>query len=238
MENTDTQSLIEKIAPMNGERILLIGSVCHGIVADLLARDCKLFLADIDAASLSFLRQEFPLSTFNLTEESQIEPNNSFGGVISHSTLESYVPPSVTITRIKSALKPGGHFGIFLGGNENLSAVLESLTFALVTMGYANRIRSVWYFPNLGAFASQLEKSDLWPLAADVSSRLECVGSREDFSRSILRLTQQILGGGLPESLEPRLMELVEERVEDRLQIGGKWHIDKTTLSISGWKKP
>jgi len=149
--------LLERLAPVPGQRILDLGCGDGVLTSQLVASGATVVGIDrspamIDAARARGLDARVGDAT-TLTFDAE------FDGVLSNAVLHWIPDADAVLQGVHRALKPGGRFVAELGGHGNVAAITVAIRAVLA----AHRLEAPWpwYFPSADAYAARVRAAGL-----------------------------------------------------------------------------
>jgi SAM-dependent methyltransferase len=202
------KSLVELLAPCEGERILDLGCGT-GTLTDEIARTGAVVTGiDSSPEMIGQARQNYPKLDFRLADAKTFRSGERFDAVFSNAVLHWIQPPVVVIKTIREALKPGGRFIAEFGGRGNVASIVEAAGF------------NPWYYPSIGEYATLLEQNGF-----EVSSAVL-------FDRPTVLEGEQGLRDWLQMFLPNADVARMESELRAKLYRDGSWTIDYKRLRI------
>jgi SAM-dependent methyltransferase len=146
-------SLLERLAPMAGERILDLGCGDGTLARQIAARGAAVVGVD---ASEEFVSAALSAGIdARLGDARSLTFDGEFDAVFSNAVLHWVLAPDAALSGISRALRPGGRFVAEFGGHGCIAAIVLAVTVALRRRGH--HLRSPWYFPTAEEYAAKLE---------------------------------------------------------------------------------
>jgi trans-aconitate methyltransferase len=151
-------SLLELLAPREGERILDLGCGTGHLTAEIAARGARVVGLDSSPEMLGQARQNYPKLKFVLADATSFHFEELFDAVFSNAALHWVKDADASVKCIAAALRPGGRFVAEFGGKGNITVILAALR---TVFGDAAEERCPWTFRGIAEYAALLEKHGL-----------------------------------------------------------------------------
>lgn len=224
-------SLLDLLEPQPGERILDLGCGTGQLTAQIAESGAQVVGFDLDEKMLLQARANYPQVEFVQGNAAKFHFSQPFDAIFSNAALHWVLDAEAAVRSMAAALGPGGRLVAEFGGKGNVQTILEAASFALVSLGYANRVRNPWYFPSVGSYASLLERHGLEVQLAQLFPRPTPLEGKE----GLRNWFEMFFAGAykeLPREIQPRFFEMVEERAHPFLWQDGHWTADYVRLRI------
>lgn len=224
-------SLIELLAPKEGERILDLGCGTGHLTASLAESGATVVGLDSSADMLAQARSAFPRLEFVQADARAFSFVQPFDAVFSNAVLHWVRPPEDAIRCVRNALRPGGRFVAELGGQGNVRALLAALQTAADRMGIA-AWQPPWYFPGVGVYASLLESAGFEVRFATLFDRPTPLEGADGLKGWVKMFARSLLDD-MPAERGEELLEAVEEAARPHLFREGGWFADYRRLRVA-----
>ena len=166
------ESLIEQLAPKEGDRILDLGCGTGQLTAQIADRGADVIGLDSDPAMIEQAEANYPAITFRVADAANFQLEEPVDAVFSNAALHWVTEPQSAAHCIASALKPGGRLVAELGGKENVQTIIAALE---KVSGRENL--NPWYFPSVAEYAAVLENEGLMVTYATLFARPTPLGA-------------------------------------------------------------
>ncbi len=134
-------------------------------------------------------------------------------------------------------LEPGGRLVIEMGGKGNIAHIEKALRSVLHARDYLKKAeKSVWYFPTIGEYTSELEKVGFQVSAAWLYDRPTPL---KDGQRGIIDwilMFGQAFMKGIDEEEQHQIAEEVQDQLASQLLHSGTWIAEYKRLRVVAWK--
>lgn len=151
------QSILERLAPQSGERILDLGCGDGTLTASLIARGAKVVAVDESEAMVAAACAKG--IDARLMDARALTFDGEFEAVFSNAVLHWVKDPGTVLAGVRRALGPGGRFVAEFGGHMNVAAIAVAIRAVL------NRRRVPyewpWYYPTSDEYAVLVEAHGL-----------------------------------------------------------------------------
>ena len=198
--------------PSPGERILDLGCGTGHLTARIAEAGATVVGLDTSAEMLETAREAHPELALVRADAHHFAVAEPFDAVFTNAALHWVERPAAVFARVADALGPGGRFVGEFGGHGNVAAIVEAVEAELAARGLEGE--NPWYFPTIGAFASELEGHGFEVRHAELFDRPVELDGGEDGLRSWLAM----FGDSLLAPVEGEEREAVLDGVEERLR--------------------
>ncbi len=146
-------SILARLAPQAGERILDLGCGDGVLTQDLLASGADVVAVDgspqmvAAAVARGIAARVMDARALTFTAE--------FDAVFSNAVLHWIPEADAVLAGVARALRPGGRFVAEFGGHTNVAAIVVALRAAFAHHGIT--FQSPWYYPSPGEYRARLE---------------------------------------------------------------------------------
>ena len=224
--------LVELLDPRPGERVLDAGCGTGQLTARIAESGADVVGVDNSPEMVDRASRNYPDLRFEVADARDLPYRAEFDAVFSNAVLHWVLPPEAAIASIRRALKPGGRFVAELGGEGNIAAIVEAVSWA--RRGNAgSRVGEAFFFPGDSEYAAMLESHGFDVEHADLFQRPTPLDGGEDG----LRLWLDTFAGGLLDGLSAEeragVVDLAETRLRPILHHGGQWTADYVRLRVA-----
>jgi trans-aconitate methyltransferase len=223
-------SLVELLAPKQGERILDLGCGTGQLTAAIAEAGASVIGLDQSGEMLEQARSAYPNLRFVQGDARNFSFDDAFDGVFSNAVLHWVRPPEAVIRCVRNCLKRGGRFVAEFGGKGNVEALEAALRVAAGQTGI--RLEDpLWYFPSVSEYATLLESAGLEVRFASLFDRptpLEGPDGLKSWVRMFVRGVLDAVGAGR----EGEFLQAVEDAARPTLFRDGTWEADYRRLRV------
>jgi trans-aconitate methyltransferase len=223
-------SLVERLAPQPGERILDLG--CGDGTLTRQIAGCGASVVGVDA-SAEFVDAALRTGVdARVCDARMLSFDGEFDAVFSNAVLHWVIDADAALSGINRALRPGGRFVAEFGGHGCIAAIVLALSVAFERRGRA--LRSPWYFPAAEEYAGKLtahgfaiDSIELYPRLTPLPTGIR--GWLDTFAGSMI--------DSLPEGERAPAVDDVEALLRPVLcDIEGRWTADYVRLRLAARK--
>ncbi len=224
-------SILTRLAPQAGERILDLGCGDGVLTQDLIASGADVVAVDASpqmvAAAVARGVAAHVMDARGLTFTAE------FDAVFSNAVLHWIPEADAVLAGVARALRPGGRFVAEFGGHTNVAAIVVALRAAFASHGLA--FESPWYYPSPGEYRTRLEAAgfivdDIRLVPRPTPLPTGMLGWLRTFGVSIF--------ASVPEALVSRVQEDVVELLRPTLcDNSGQWTADYVRLQVEARTK-
>ena len=229
--------LLSTLGPKPGEKILDIGSGTGQLTSAIAEAGSAVTGIDVDEGMVDLARQNFPGVDFEVMDAREMTYDNDFHAVFSNASLHWMRPPTRVVSGISRALKPGGRLVAELGGQGNVSTIVDAIRRCITDAGYgAPRPRSPWYFPDIPSYTGLLKRHGLNTTMSMLFARpTPLTGGSEGLARW-LDMFAGTFFEKVPIQARPKIVNAIVEELQPRLYHGDQWVADYVRLRIIATK--
>lgn len=153
-------SLVEVLAPKEGERILDVGCGTGDLAFEIDSQGATVVGTDASEEMILAAKQKYPMIEFSTQDAAAMHFANEFDAVFSNAALHWMKQQDKVIQNIYSALKPNGRFVAEMGGHGNISSIVGALKQSMEALNYPyNEEFFPWYFPTIEEYQTLLENA-------------------------------------------------------------------------------
>jgi trans-aconitate methyltransferase len=145
--------ILERLAPMPGERILDLGCGDGVLTERLVASGASVVGVDLSAEMLAAARARG--IDARVMDATRLTFDEEFDAVFSNAVLHWIQDQDGVLAGVRRALVPGGRFVAELGGYTNIAAISVGLRAVLAHRGIPYKRH--WYYPTPAAYSARLE---------------------------------------------------------------------------------
>jgi trans-aconitate methyltransferase len=149
--------ILEKLAPIAGERILDLGCGDGSLTERLVERGA--LVVGVDASPEMVAAARARGIDARLMDATQLAFHQQFDAVFSNAVLHWIPDQDAVVAGVAEALVPGGRFVAEFGGHTNIAAISVALRAVLGHRGI--RYNRHWYYPTPTAYRGRLEAHGL-----------------------------------------------------------------------------
>jgi trans-aconitate methyltransferase len=224
-------TLLERLAPQPGERILDLGCGDGTLTRQIVARGAA--VVGVDAAPEFVEAAVRSGIDARLCDARALTFDREFDAVFSNAVLHWVLDPDAALAGIVRALRPGGRFVAEFGGHGCIAAIALALTVAFERRGRV--LRSPWYFPTADEYAGRLtahgfeiDSIELYPRLTPLPTGIR--GWLQTFAGSMIDV--------LPEAERGQAVDDVEALLRPVLcDAGGRWTADYVRLRLAARRR-
>jgi len=150
-------ALLELLEPKAGERILDLGCGTGALTAQIVAAGAEVVGIDSSPEMIDQARRSYPNLSFHVADARSFTVEGRFDAVFSNAVLHWVKEPEQAVSRIRTALKPGGRFVAEFGGKGNTQKMVAALQRQAAAFGITD-YEIPWYFPAIAEYTGVLER--------------------------------------------------------------------------------
>ena len=229
-------SLIERLAPTAGERILDLGCGTGHLTAEIAARGAEVVGVDRSPEMIATARQNYPRLRFEVADAEHIRFDEPFDAVFSNAAIHWMKDQQAVASSIWQALKPGGRFVAEFGGKGNIRSIKTALRRTLQQAGYTVSDEPYYYFPTVGEYASLLERIGFTVTFAAWFERPTPLEGGEAGLRDWLAVFADHFMKQVDVAQRPAIIQAIEDALRPALFRDGTWTADYCRLRVAAIK--
>ena len=223
-------SLLDLLAPSEGERILDLGCGTGQLTAKLATRGAAVVGIDSSSQMIAAAREQFPQIRFEVADARNFHSQNALDAVFSNAALHWILEPESVIDCVRRALKSGGRFVAEFGGRGNVQNILSALSRNAAAMGLGP-IQSPWYFPGIEEYSELLERHGFQVPFATLFDRPTQLEGADGMRNWIRMFCTEILNVA-PAACREEYLCRSEEELRPVLYRDGSWFADYRRLRV------
>ena len=226
-------SLIERLAPTAGERILDLGCGTGHLTAEIAARGAEVVGIDRSPEMIATARQNYPRLRFEVADAEHVRFDEPFDAVFSNAAIHWMKDQRAVAASIWQALKSGGRLVAEFGGQGNIHSIETALRGAIRQAGYAVSDAAYYYFPSLGEYATLLEGVGFTVTFALWFERPTPLEGGAAGLRDWLTVFTDHFMKDVPADRREEIIHAVEEELRPELFRDGIWYADYRRLRVA-----
>jgi trans-aconitate 2-methyltransferase len=232
------ESLVELLAPQDGEKILDLGCGT-GDLTDIIAQSGACVRGiDSSCSMISTAQVNYPDIHFSVADARSFQVKRPLDAVFSHEVLHWIKEPDAVINCVEQALRPGGRFVAEFNCEGHVGAIVGAhLSVALSEIsGQEPEALNPWYCPSIDEYAGLLENQGF-----DVRYRVLVDDSTPlvDGSAGLVTWIQRFAGefwSELSDKVQLQVRQSLAERLRPALCRDGKWIADYRRIRVRAIK--
>lgn len=226
-------SVIELLAPREGERILDLGCGTGHLTAEIAARGAEVVGIDKSRDMIEQARKLYSDLRFEIGNAESFHFDEPFDAVFSNAAIHWMRDQDGVASSIHRALKAGGRLVAEFGGNGNLRAIKNALHGAIEAAGYPLAEEATFrYFPTIGQHASLLERHSFRVTHAQHFERPTALEGGEEGLRNWIEVFADNVLDAVPVEERGEIIHRVEDELRSQLYSDGMWYADYRRLRV------
>lgn len=248
------RQVLQKLAPLPGERILDLGCGSGRLTAELLERIGAGHVVGLDrspamlAEAVRWRRMHPPITplhdaanhpsrlTFVRADGGALPFAGAFDAVVSNATLHWILDHDAAFSSVYVALAPGGRFVAQCGGFGNLRALLERTEVLMADAAWApafDRWRDPWLFATVPETMVRLERAGFTAVDVTLQEAPTPLGTREAYEEFVACVCLRHHLARLPEERRAAFVRVLGEQAAADAE---PFALDYRRLNISARK--
>lgn len=229
------QSLIERLNPQPGERILDVGCGPGQLTAKIAESGAQVVGIDSSAEMIGQARQNFPKLSFVLESAASMQFDAEFDAIFSNAALHWILDAQTAANCMGRALRKGGRFIAEFGGHGNIQTIERAIV-ATIARYIGDRVPGPNnFYPSIGEYANILEIAGFEVRQAELYDRPTPLDGPNGMEHWI-RQFKWFYFLALPEQQRPQAMRDVLEELTPRLRNADGWFADYRRLRLHAVK--
>ncbi|MFF5996074.1 methyltransferase domain-containing protein [Lysinibacillus sp. KU-BSD001] len=229
-------SLVELLAPKDGERILDLGCGTGDLAGTLY--ECGVEVVGVDKSE-SMVKQaisKYPHIQFFVQDATNLVYDCEFDAVFSNATLHWVQPPIKAVQAIYHSLKQGGRFVAEFGGKGNVQTITAEIIRQIKNSGFEFKAEQFpWFYPSIAEYTKLMEEVGFRVTFAQHYDRPTQLDGENGLSNWI-NMFGGMLFANIPEHTKGQIIENVENNLKETLYQEGNWIADYKRIRVVGVK--
>lgn len=232
------ESLLELLAPLQGEQILDLGCGTGHLTAKISEAGAIVQGIDLSENMIKEAKSLYPSIDFRVENAENFQLSEPVDAVFSNAALHWIKDAPAVIRCVANSLRTGGRFVAEMGGENNVAGIIESLYRALEEYGVKiEAIYNPWYFPSVGEYTSLLESEGFQVTYVHYFERPTWL---QNGSNGVADWIQNFAGDflqAIPMEKREEFIQRTTEISKPHLYKDGKWYADYRRLRFIAIKK-
>jgi trans-aconitate methyltransferase len=225
--------LIDLLDPKPDERVIDLGCGTGVMTVEIAARGAEVLGIDGSVDMVNTARSEHPNLSFAVGDAHDLTTSDRYDAVVSNSALHWMTrDPSAVISRVHTALRPGGRFVGEMGGAGNCAELIAAVQTAWRVFGLPEP-ELPWYFPTPAEYASRLEEAGFLVRLMEYFDRPTRLSECPDGAADWVRLFAPELIAEVPPEIAGPLLDRVNELAAPALRRESGWMADYVRLRFA-----
>ncbi|RFU62601.1 SAM-dependent methyltransferase [Peribacillus saganii] len=230
-------SLVELLAPTQGEKILDLGCGTGDLAKKLF--DYKVDVIGVDKSNNMVLQAKikYPNIEFMVQDATNLAYTNDFDAVFSNATLHWVKKPEKALNCIYKSLKHGGRFIAEFGGKGNVQIITDEMINQINESGYEFTLEQFpWYYPSIGEYALLMEEAGFRVTFAQHYDRPTPLDGDSGL-RNWIKMFGSDFFAGIDQNITEYIITKVENNLKEILYKEGTWIADYKRIRVAGLKE-
>ncbi|HWI47448.1 MAG TPA: methyltransferase domain-containing protein [Rummeliibacillus sp.] len=219
-------SLVELLSPQNGETILDLGCGTGDLASEIVKHGATVHGIDASKEMIQQAKMKYPEVRFAVQDATQIHEQKQFDAVFSNAALHWIKQPEMVVQNVYNALKVNGRFVAEMGGNGNISSIVNAIKQSMDELGYSYIEEYFpWYFPTAQEYGELLQQAGFQVKMMTLYERpTPLVG--EDGIKNWLEMFSNNLFQHLSENEKRNVYQLCEKILKPQIYKNHTWVAD------------
>ncbi|MEK5231769.1 methyltransferase domain-containing protein [Lysinibacillus sp. FSL K6-0232] len=230
------ESLIDVLAPQNGESILDVGCGTGDLAYEISTYGATVIGVDASAEMIAAAQHKYPAIAFQAMDATAMPFTNSFDAVFSNAALHWIKQPDLAIQHIYQALKDGGRFIAEMGGQDNIASIVWALQTSMEALGFPYHEHYFpWYFPSVEGYQLKLANAGFKVEMITHYQRPTPLQGHDGLRNWLVMFSHNILQH-LSETEKEQVYAKCDELLKPTLFQQGQWIADYCRLRFIAYK--
>lgn len=230
-------SLIELLAPKQGEKILDLGCGTGDLAKKLYDIGVNIIGVDKSNNMIREAMGKYPNITFMVRDAIDLSYNIEFDAVFSNATLHWVKQPKQALHCIYQSLKSGARFVAEFGGKGNVQIITDEIIHQFKELGIEYKLEQFpWYYPSIGEYTSLMEEIGFRVIFAQHFDRPTPLDGENGLKNWI-----EMFGSQMFESIDKDRKDYIITKVQNNLKEilykDGNWIADYKRIRVIGVKQ-
>lgn len=230
-------SLIELLAPKQGEKILDLGCGTGDLAHRLFENGIEVIGVDKSENMVEQAMLKYPLIEFRVQDATELADHSEFDAVFSNATLHWVQPASKALHDIYQCLKKGGRFVAEFGGKGNVKTITDEIIQQIKEEGFDFKEENFpWFYPSIAEYTTLMEQAGFRVVFAQHFDRPTQLDGDQGLKNWIDMFANSLFGG-IPEHAKNEIITNVENNLKEVLYKDGHWMADYKRIRVIGVKE-
>lgn len=230
-------SLIELLAPKQGEKILDLGCGTGDLAQTLFENGVEIIGADKSENMVEQAIQKYPHLEFRVQDATELVYHSEFDAVFSNATLHWVQPASQALHGIYQCLKKGGRFVAEFGGKGNVQTITNEIIRQIKEAGFDfKKEQFPWFYPSIAEYSTLMEEAGFRVVFAQHFDRPTQLDGAQGLKHWIDMFAIGLFGS-IPERAKNEIITNVENNLKEVLYKDSHWMADYKRIRVIGVKE-
>lgn len=229
-------SLVELLAPKQGEKILDLGCGTGDLAKTLYEYGVEIIGIDKSENMVEQATRKYQNIKFVVKDATNLDYHSEFDAVFSNATLHWVLSAFQALKGIHQSLKPGGRFVAGFGGKGNVQTITNAIIQQIKENGLDFRKEQFpWYYPSIAEYSTLMEEAGFRVTFAQHLDRPTQLDGENGLKNWIGMFGNQLFDG-IPEFTKNEIITNVEKNLKETLYKDGNWIADYKRIRVIGVK--
>jgi ubiquinone/menaquinone biosynthesis C-methylase UbiE len=230
-------SLIELLAPKQGEKILDLGCGTGDLAHTLFEKSVEVIGVDKSENMVEQAIQKYPHLEFWVQDATELDYHSEFDAVFSNATLHWVQPASKALHGIYQCLKKGGRFVAEFGGKGNVRTITNEIIQQIKEAGFDFKMEQFpWFYPSIAEYSTLMEEAGFRVVFAQHFNRPTQLDGDHGLKNWIDMFANSLFCG-IPAYVKNEIITNVETNLKEVLYKDGHWMADYKRIRVIGVKE-
>lgn len=231
------EGIFSYLKPQPNENILDLGCGTGDLTHKIFLTGAKVLGVDNSAEMIETAKTKFPEVNFRQMDIRDLDFDEHFDAIFSNAVLHWVPEKEKAIEKMYSSLNPGGRIVVEFGGKGNVEKMRGKLRDSLISRGYhENAQMNFWYFPSIGAYASELEKQNFRVVHAEHFDRPTALKGDQGIKDWFLMFGDNFFYG-ISEAERDEILNEVQSNLQKTHYVDGVWYADYKRIRVIALKE-
>jgi len=228
------ESVLELLGVQAGERILDLGCGTGYLTQQIADLGADVLGLDHSPEMIQKAKHDHPEVTFSVANASKFSFTEPFDAVFSNAALHWVTDHDGMMKCVYHSLKPGGRFVAEMGGKGNVQQLMAATKQVLLKHGYNKQAEtSIWRFPSLGEYTSELESHGFRVTLAMHFDRPTALQDGEQGIAKWIAMFGEQYFEGVPSEQKQQMLKEITELLRPGYYKDGTWYADYVRLRFT-----
>ncbi|WP_256760886.1 trans-aconitate 2-methyltransferase [Cohnella sp. WQ 127256] len=231
------EDVLSWLNPQAGEIIVDFGCGTGDLASAISSQGSEVIGVDISPEMVERARLKYPHLTFHRADGMGWKADRAYDAVFSNAALHWMKDADAAVDSMTAGLRNGGRLVVEFGGYGNVATIIEAVRETLQANGREDAFVMPWYFPQVGEYASLLEKYGMEVRFAQLFDRPTVLNNGENGMKDWLEMFGTAM---FPKTEQYEMGLWIEEstrRLKDKLYDQGVWTADYRRLRVLAVKR-
>lgn len=226
------EGILSYLKPKPSEIILDLGCGTGDLTKEISLSGARVIGVDNSADMIAKAKIKYPELEFYQMDARDLKLDILFDAIFSNAVLHWIPEKEIVIKKMYSLLNDNGRIVLEFGGKGNNEQMLKILREVFIKRGYADNAKiNFWYYPSIGEYATELEKSNFRVVHAEHFDRLTPLRSDQGIKDWFLMFGEYLFTG-ISDAEKDDILNEVQDKLKATHFINNVWNADYKRIRI------